>query len=583
MAVPTRVINLATSTTVTQTNPPPFLLVENRAGASLDTITLTNLGVPINQPLTVLPRIGAVLVNGGTVEGDVILRGGTYIAAGGTVTGKVATFNPLATTTEYFINRAGDDLGVAGVIDPGNGLDLFVRSYSQSADIQLPAALPTNFELRGIEVLGTGTTLTVNNPAGSSAVSGLAVTGDGAIVNRAVIDNISFAGTGIPAASLAGIRTRAVNYGVQAGNTGLLTFARFVFSGNGSQSLAVALSASIGSALSSFVNEGTINGDIGLNTASFVNAGTVNLLSNQQGTLIQGAADSGLNFINRGVITMTGNGLRTPGTILSAAVTASTALDGTVGRPLSFLNDTGALISGGVALGGNASTLRFENRGEINGDGNPNQANQFDSAVNISWSDFGILPVGIDNFASQSVELINSGTIDGGIRADGAARAVSFVNTGAITSAGTNARAVELGVSSTADANGNYIVDGETFSFDNKGTIQGSSEIELEVSSATITNSGQISAPATQGLTIYPGGQQGLLIEQETVLGSTLSFTNSGTIESADAAGAAVLIGVEAGDLDSGLPAAAQASAVVNITNSGTLRTTGGAFVVPGP
>lgn len=577
---PTHLINLATGTTVTQGSNAPFLLIENRPGASLETVTLTNRGVPITRPgLIVTPHLGAVLVNSGAVDGDVLLQGGTYIAAGGTVSGRVAAANPAATATDYFINRTGGDaLGVSGVIDPGAGLDVFIRSFSQSADAQLPASLPTNFELGGVEVLGKDTTVTLTNAVGTSTFNGLAVTGDGSIINRAVIDNISLAGTGVPPIVIANFRTRAVNYAAPTGATGNITLATITPTGP-----LVFFSATIGSALNSFTNEGTINGDVGLNTASFVNVGELNLQSHQQGSYIQGAIDSGLNFINRGRITMTDTGLRTTGALLSAAITASTALDATSGTPLSFLNDTDALIEGGVTVGGQASTLHFENRGTINRADNPNLSASEDPAVVISWSDFGALPVGDRNFASDTVEIANSGTIGGGVFASGSAKSVSFVNSGSITGPGSFERAVEVVVNSTADAEGNPdLVDGETFAFTNTGTIAGSVDLDAEVSSITVSNSGTINAPRSQGVTIFPTAQQGILIGQETILNSDLTFNNSGTIESADNAGAAVLIGVEAGDIGSGVAGADQASANVTVTNSGTLRTTGGAFLIPG-
>lgn len=576
---PTRLINLSTGTVVTQATPPRTLVLENRAGASLESVTLVNPGVPTTLPgLVVIPRLGAVLVNSGTVEGDVLLRGGTYIAAGGTVTGKVTAANPAAISTEYLIDRSGGNLGVAGSIDPGAGLDVYVRSYSASADAQLPSALPTNFELRGIEVLGAGTTVTVSNPVGADAVNGLALTGTGSIVNRAEINNISFAGIGVPDAAISNIRTRAVNYGVQAGETGLMNLVIPVPAG-----FVTGLTVTTGSALSSFINEGTINGDIGLNTANFVNLGEVNLLSNQTGTLVQGSADGGLTFVNRGAITMANNGLRLQGNILTAAITATTAFDGTVGRPLNFLNDTDALIEGGVIVGGQAGSLRFENRGEINRDGNANLENTDEATVNVGWSDFGELPIGLSDFRSESVELLNSGTIDGGINGSGAARAVSFLNTGSIANTGIFERAVEISVNSSADDAGNPdVIDGETFAFSNTGSIAGSVDLDLEVSSATVGNSGTITVPASGGLTTFLPTQAGILIDQETVLSSALNVTNSGTIESAGTAGAAMLISAEAGDIGSGVAGANQASASVTVNNSGTLRTTGGAFVIPG-
>ncbi|MBA4355376.1 MAG: hypothetical protein C0409_11860, partial [Novosphingobium sp.] len=244
------------------------------------------------------------------------------------------------------------------------------------------------------------------------------------------------------------------------------------------------------------------------------------------------------------------------------------------------LNDTDALIEGGAIIGGQASNLRFENRGEITHGGNPNL---FGSAVSVAWSGFGDLPIGDDEFIADTVELTNSGAINGGFYGNGAARSVEFNNSGSISSLNQFENAVEIELNSGPDVQGNPdLVDGQSFSFGNSGDITGKIDLDLEVAAVEVNNSGNISVPFTTGMTIFPEAKEAILVSQETVLSSTLSFTNSGTIESADATGAAVLIGVEAGDIGSGVAGADMATAAVTVTNSGTLRTTGGAFVIPG-
>ncbi len=566
VAAPTRIINNATSTSVVQASPPSFLVIDNRSGASLDQISLVAPGILITAPGVIrTPRTGAILLNAGTVNGDVLMAGGTYIAAGGTVTGSVMAANLNAFLSEVFIDRSGGLTSVTGGIDPGAGIDSYIKSYDASGTAEVPATLPTHFEVAGIEVLGKGTMISVVNPDGVSASNGLALLGEGSVVNRAVLNDFSFTGSGLSPAIIATIPKRAVNYA----GLGNLIYVRFT-----GAALVNSFAATTGSALTLFANEGTINGDIGVNAASFVNSGTINLRSNQSGTYIQGAKDEGLSFINSGHITMVDNGRRATGQLLGAAITMTTALDGTSGTPLSFLNDSDAQIMGGVVIGGQATTLRFENRGDIIGDNNPNNSGD---AVGISWSDFGELAIGIPDFVADSVVLINSGTVDGFFNADGAAKSVSFDNSGTITND------VEIGLYAGPDAAGNSgLVDAQNFSFRNSGSILSTVGLELEATTADIANTGDISVQATSGLTIYPAAREGLRVEQETVLGSMLSFSNSGTIESADFGGAAVLIGVEAGDVSSGVSGAATASASVSVTNSGTLRATGGAFVTPG-
>src|SRR3546814_2760207 len=104
----------------------------------------------------------------------------------------------------------------------------------------------------------------------------------------------------------------------------------------------------------------------------------------------------------------------------------------------------------------------------------------------------------------------------------------------------------------------------------------------MEATAVTINNSGTISRGLTPGQTAFAEGFSGLELEQETTLGASLNFSNSGTIETADYAGTAVSLSIEAGDMGSGVAGAETANASIVATNSGTISATGGHYLTPG-
>src|SRR3546814_5949212 len=130
--------------------------------------------------LTLSPQLGALadglidttIINRGAINGDVVFaNGGVYVNDGGTVTGDVTVTNPNAVQgdadfgasfkTEAFINRSQTgSTDVTGVIEPGNGLDYLLQSFSASESYALPATLPPHFEVGGVDTLGTDASIT---------------------------------------------------------------------------------------------------------------------------------------------------------------------------------------------------------------------------------------------------------------------------------------------------------------------------------------------------------------------------------------------------------------------------------------
>ena len=577
----THIINSGTGTAITQTSN-DYLLIENQAGASIDALTLLPQATP---PVSGL--IDTTIINRGAINGNLTFaNGGVYVNDGGTVAGDLTVAHVNAVQgdanfqasfkTETFINRSAiGTTGVAGTIDPGNGLDFFIQSFSSTATYALPATLPTHFEVGGVEALGTNTIVTVTSEPGQ-AHNGLSLYGDGNIVNNALINDLSFAGTGLtaPAIGFLDIRLAAVVYGGEVGNNHVL----FV------PTTGSPVGLNYGGALTSFTNEGTINGDLRLRTASFTNNDEINLSSRQAGTLIFGAADQDFAFTNRGTIEMVDTGTRAPDALTSTAVQLVSAIDATVLTAVNISNS--GEIGGGLGFTGVASDFVFENSGTISMSGNPNG---IDRAVDleIGGLEVALNPAFQEDAAANSVTVTNSstGTLDGGIEVFANTRTFAFTNNGIINQDADDdqAEAVNIDVDDYANAAGEEdVIDSESASFVNSGAITGTVELGMEATAVTINNSGTISRGLTPGQTAFAEGFSGLELEQETTLGASLNFSNSGTIETADYAGTAISLSIEAGDIGSGVAGADTANANVTFINSGTIAASGGSYVTPG-
>lgn len=583
----THVVNDATGTSIVQTSL-DRLLIENQVGASIGALSLF-VPAPANASLP----FDTVIVNAGTIEGDLkFVNGGIYVNDGGTVTGNLTSLNGDAAfgtadfasgnKSEIFVNRSTPgETGIDGILDPGNGLDVYIQSYAASGTYALPGSLPAHFELGGVEALGAETVVTIVASPARSVVNGLAVMGDGHIVNTAEINPISLSGIGVPDQYLTNIATAAVSYYGVPGESRVLVLPVF----NPATGMQSTTNLLYGSALASFTNDGVINGDLLLSTASFVNNGELNLLTNGPGTLIGAAADRDFSFVNNGTIEMAFNGLRQT-SLTSTAIALATAIDATELKAVSIVNGIDADLEGGLSFTGVASDLTFTNSGSIEMGINPNG---IDRAVDL---DIGGLEVALnpafrEDAAANSVTVTNgaTGRLLGGIEISAVTRTFAFVNNGSILQDADDdeAEAVNIELNDYTDANG--VEDGldtETASFVNTGTIGGTAELDLEASTVTIDNSGTIDRALAPDVTILPHGFSGLAVEQDTALGATMDFANSGMIATADYAGTAVALSIEAGNLETGLPGAASASGTISAVNTGTISATGGNFVTPG-
>lgn len=515
------------------------------------------------------------IINAGAINGDVIFSDAPfvpslftgsltyYISDGGTLDGDLQLGAVNGYSTANFIQRGAND-GVTGVITAGAGLDIYTKSYDATQSLALGQyQLPASFEIEGYEALGSDTTLTLTG-SGST----IFLMGDGNVVNEATIGRVDTTGvfppgvTVIPGAigygqpTLAAYRRDEIPLG-QPGSFYTLTY---------------------GNALTSFTNNGIVNGDVTLSTASFVNNGELNLVSNGLGSIIMGAADTDFSFANSGTIEMVDNGARASGALTDTAVHLVSAINATVLSAVDIRNN--GEIEGGLGFTGVASDFVFENTGTINMDGNPNG---IDRAVEIElgWLEVALNPVFKEGAAANSVIINNgaTGVLDGGIESEVLTRTFAFTNSGTINQDADDdeAEAVQLYVAGGNEGG----IDAESASFINTGTIVGTVELGLDASLVFIDNSGNISRDLNPGSTLFGEGFGGLEVEQETTLSAVMNFTNSGTISTADYAGAAVSINIEAGSLESGVAGAETASATVNFTNSGTIAASGGSYLTP--
>lgn len=565
----------------------------NQASAAL--LHVDNLaGGLIEGDVQGTPLLSFGVVNAGDIEGSVVLddtaasylfTGSTiyYIADGGEVAGNVVLGTNGFTSANFIQRGASDD--VDGFISAGAGLDIYTKSYASTQSVAIGQyTLPTTFEIEGYEVRGAGTTLTLTG-SGTS----ISLMGDGNVVNDATIGLVSTAGlypmgvTVVPVAigyyqtQQAVFRREQIPLG-QPGSFYTMPF---------------------GSALTGFTNNGTVNGDIRLSTASFTNNGNINLASNGLGTVIRGAADKDFLFRNDGSIVMVDNGARQNSPEgefedgIQAAIRIATAIDSTQLKAVTVENGATGEISGGLSISGVATEFTFNNAGMISIGDNPFE---IDRAVDIELGSFEIAQTAAlrEDAVSDSVTITNSGTLDGGIEAEVTTRTLSFTNSGHINADVNDdyAAAVNLSTDDWPDTPGGEDVnDAQSITFLNTstGTIVGSVEMEANASLVTITNNGSITqalrgghGPVVgAGSNSYPA--EAIVVEQETALGAQLVFTNTGMISNADYAGGAVSINLEAGDISSGLPEAANANAAITVTNSGDIIASGGNYLTFSP
>lgn len=463
-------------------------------------------------------RMSGTVDNAGTILGSVDFSAGfssggsTYFANGGTVAGNVS----FGYGNDTFV-ALNDVIGVSGTVDGGDGDNVFVHARTTSGTValgSLPAANVVNFDLEGIRAIGAGTTITAT--AARPFQSNLYVSGDGSIVNTAMIEG----------AVVSGARDYA------------------------SVDPADAL------VLSSFTNQGTIRDGFYGTARSFTNTGTIGSTSLAGGTVtVNGAND--ISFTNSGrisgddtyrtvylaaypgSITATNTGRIEGGLIASAGAYANDPDVAIVPVSVSLTN-TGVITSAVQAVSlyvadrtGQGGTVSLANSGTIEAAG-PGGTGAF-----ISIDSYG------DRVGPGVIGVTNSGTIranGGGIDQvfdDGngstyhstrAGNALGFTAGSGVASITNTATGV---IEATGDRSVALLGYGAALDLANAGTIRGGMGATLADNDGLI---GTIGSSYLAGAIQTVGGADDRIVNTGTIVGSIAlaggndSIENRGTI-----------------------------------------------------
>jgi hypothetical protein len=273
------------------------------------------------------------LTNAGTITGTVDLGyaaptytgaptrswySSTYVAAGGMVTGDL-----LFGRGDDLLMQVGESLGVSGVIDGGEGTDIFGRSLASSGTVALNLPGVINFEDLLLQAVGNETVLTT-----TGALSGnLYAAGTGSLLNDAdIIGNIS---TSLP-------------YSVTNPYTDNPLFPRDQI-------------------LSSLTNAGSVQGAVTATTPVFVNSGSI---TTTYGPAVSLDSATSLSFTNSGAITGTSSPFSPFPYYYNAwsAVSLSSSSDATITNSGQIDGGLSARIWGAE---GQTLSLAFSNSGTI--------------------------------------------------------------------------------------------------------------------------------------------------------------------------------------------------------------------------
>ncbi|MDR7156904.1 hypothetical protein J2W40_003750 [Sphingobium xenophagum] len=101
-----------------------------------------------------------------------------YISDGGMLNGDLL----FGSANDIFLSK-GPDIGVSGIIDGGDGFDVFGQTFESSGTVTLGTVSGVNFEAQLVRAEGLDTVLTLESA--EPITNGFAIGGDGHIVNRA--------------------------------------------------------------------------------------------------------------------------------------------------------------------------------------------------------------------------------------------------------------------------------------------------------------------------------------------------------------------------------------------------------------
>lgn len=249
-----------------------YASIENRVGGRIETGAS---GVAIDLSY----GSGGAVNNAGVIVGDIIFAGQYYsgwsssYVGSGTVDGDIM----FGAGNDIFL-QMGDDNGVTGRIDGGDGDDLYAILYQSDTTVALGGRPALGFER---DYIGAAKDVTVTIEAGATASKPTFVGGEGSVVNLATLD---------------GAVTNDVSY---------------YFYG--------ALVPELPRTINSFINRGVLNDGLGLNANMIVNDGTIRVKTAGYGSSFsQYAYEGAFSFVNHGrvlqspygnAVSLTGSGV----------------------------------------------------------------------------------------------------------------------------------------------------------------------------------------------------------------------------------------------------------------------------------
>jgi len=390
----------ASGLTVTNTG----RIVSNGAAATLSSagfLSVTNAsGATIGGSGTAISTAGTLfLTNAGTIAGSVVSTAGngttsTIDTRTGTIIGELRLGAGNDTLRARFDPTTGRVSSVTGGIDGGAGTDTLAIGIDADTSIGR-AVLPTNFELLGLDLSNNATATLL---PGFTTGSGIALSGQGALINRA---DLVTAGPAITASS---------SFGLAVTNAGTIT-ASF---GSGDT-----FRAAVGSP-ATVTNTGTItaNGGAGVQAyQALTNSGTISATGTAASVSFGALANTGAIRSNGGVgALISGNGVGSASTNDGTIAGASTGVTLSGGRLVNRGGITGG--TSGVTLYG---TLVNEASGRISGGNLAVAGSGSPSAVlnagTITGTVSFVSPFSFDGAADVFVD--NGGTVAGAIRLGG--------------------------------------------------------------------------------------------------------------------------------------------------------------------
>lgn len=500
---------------------------------------------------------GGTIVNRGSIIGDVAATSpysygsAVYVADGGTVAGNVT----FGSSTDMFL-QTGATTGVSGIIDGGEGSDIFGWSRKTSDSIALDQRTAINFEADYVQALGTDTLVTLT--ATNRVAGDLYLRGDGTIVNEATIDGA--AQTYLPFFNTAGLAQT-----------------------NG---------------LAAFVNRGTISGGVNGTIYAFTNSGTIGAESLLSNAVYQGVSSRTLSFDNSGTIasssdyfaaSLDGYGIdaltaTNSGTITGGlAVSATTLLDQAAPAAIAVANSGRITSTTGTALvistgsdyysSGGPSAVTLTNDGTVTASGEGGVAAEL--YIQDRFGSAGSSTYAITN--SGTIEATGNGLTQTYQDWDGTTYTYTSPAVGLLVNAGTNV-AGTIANSGTIQATGTSAValltSGTALDLTNSGTIRGGT-------GSVLANGNPLAGTSLAGAIQSSGRADDRIVNTGAIFGSVDlgdgndSIENRGRIEGNILLGAgddsflqradAVLVGtVDAGEGNDGLIVDATVGGAVN-------------------